>query len=213
MSKKTVEVLIASGNANKIEEFRVILKNYPVSVISPRDLVSRGVVSSPPPEVDEAADNYLDNARLKAKAYFKWSSMPVLADDSGLEVVDLDNRPGVLSARYAGEGATEDQKMDKVLAELAQLTSTAIKPLSRQASFRCALVYIDSQGQCYTSQESMPGVILREKVGNGGFGYDPIVHINELGKTLAEIDFETTCTVGFRARATRALFDQLALSA
>lgn len=200
------EVLIASSNRNKILEFQTILKDYPFVFLSPKDLVSRGYCAAP--EVDETADSYLGNARLKAQAYFKWAQMPVLADDSGLEVEDLDNRPGIYSARYAGVDANDDQNISKLLGELAAIEQGG-QVLERRAKFRCALVYIDAHGEEFTAQSNMPGVVLRERVGEGGFGYDPVIRIDALSKTLAQVDFQTTCKIGFRALAAKSLFESL----
>jgi len=134
--------------------------------------------------------------------------MPAIGDDSGLEISALGGRPGVFSARYAGEGASDKVRMAKVLAELAEL-ELAAPGLDRRACFRCTLVLAYPNGAVLWAEGELKGTILYEPRGDKGFGYDPIVLIDELGQTLAEVDFSITCENGFRARAARELFGKL----
>src|SRR5690606_30619315 len=102
----------------------------------------------------------------------------------------------------------DEQNISKLLGELSKLEQAG-QVLQRKASFRCALVYIDGSGEEFTAQSTMPGVVLPERQGEGGFGYDPVIKIDALGKTLAQIDFQTTCKIGFRALAAKSLFECL----
>lgn len=199
------EILAATGNADKIKELGTIAEEFSITLISPAELALREGLASPP-EVEETENTYFGNAMLKAKAYARWSGIPSLADDSGLEVAALKGAPGVHSARYAGEGASAEDRWRKVLAELEKLQNPA---LDRSAAFRCSLVLFYPEGMSLSAEGSLAGRILESPQGEGGFGYDPIVHITELGKTLAEIPFSETCRIGFRAKAARELFNSL----
>ena len=197
-----MRVLGATSNKYKLAEIRSVAGRFGVEVVSPEELEGEA------PDVEETGETYEDNARLKSRAYFEWSGIPSLADDSGLEVLALDNRPGVHSARYAGESTSFSEKMRFLLGELHEIEQrTGIR--ERRAAFQCCLVLSYSGGELVTSA-SLPGHILDEPRGDGGFGYDPIVFIDEFGATLAEVDYELTVTRGFRARAAENLFAKLA---
>ncbi len=201
------EILAATSNSDKIRELRTIAQEFSISLLSPDDLVRMHSLP-PPPDVEEYHETYFGNAGLKAEAYAAWSGMPSLADDSGLEVAALGGEPGVRSARYAGEGASAEARWRKVLSEL-ELMSQSNSDIDRSACFHCSLVMAYPDGASLSSSGTLPGEILKEPSGTGGFGYDPIVYIPELGKTLAEIPFSETCRIGFRAQAARDLFGQL----
>ena len=201
------EVLAATGNKNKIDELSTIAEPFSISVLSPKQFAEKHLLEAPP-EVDETASTFAGNALLKAKAYAAWSGIPALADDSGLEVAALGGAPGVLSARYGGVGASDKDRWEKVLVELASLTKKNPE-VSRDARFCCHLVLYYPSGAVLESVGELRGTILEEPRGSGGFGYDPIVYITELGKTLAEMEFAQTCRLGFRAKAARTLFEQL----
>ncbi len=199
------ELLAATSNADKIRELATIADEFSIKLLTPAELAAREGVSAPP-EVEETEETYYGNALLKAKAYAQWSGMPSLADDSGLEVAALGGAPGVHSARYAGEGASAETRWRKVLSELEKLQDSS---LDRSACFRCSLVLCYPDGALLSAESILPGEILESPQGDGGFGYDPIVYIPELGKTLAEIPFSETCRIGFRAKAARELFTSL----
>jgi non-canonical purine NTP pyrophosphatase (RdgB/HAM1 family) len=126
-------LLLASANQGKLRELRTILAGLPVELVG---LTEAGL--GDPPEVEETGDTFLENARIKARAYAAWSGRAAVADDSGLEVDALGGAPGVRSARYAGEGAGDRANLDKLLAALA-----GVPPERRTARFRCAAVLVD----------------------------------------------------------------------
>lgn len=200
-------LLVASNNPNKALELQTVGRKYGLELISPQQLVSEKKLE-PPPVVKEDADDYCGNALIKAKAFALWSGYPALGDDSGLEVVSLNGRPGVHSARYAGEGKSDKVRIGKLLDEFRE-ASRHNPELDRTAFFRCSLVLFYPNGAQLAAEASLQGRLLDTPRGNGGFGYDPVILIDELGKTLAEIDFEVTCDKGFRAKAAKILFEKL----
>ena len=196
-------ILAASGNSNKIAELATVADEYGLLLLTPQQVIDEQELA-PPPKVEETAETYYGNALLKAQAYTEWSGLPSLADDSGLEVSALDGRPGVRSARYAGEDTPHSLKMEKLLAELAEARNA-----DRSARFYCSIVLAYPNGALLSAEGELRGRVLEAPRGNGGFGYDPIICIDSLGKTLAEVDFSVTCDIGFRSNAARRLFDEL----
>lgn len=196
------QFLAATNNPHKFRELSTVAAEFGVEMLAPQDL---GL--GPAPEVDETGVTYLENAALKARAYFDWAKIPAIADDSGLEVQALDNRPGVRSARYGGEGLSDRERIEKLLVELAELPEE--KKQMKQACFRCCLVCCLPEQPILISESSLCGRILTKPQGSAGFGYDPIVYFEEFGATLAEFDFEQTCKLGFRGQALRQLLQIL----
>jgi XTP/dITP diphosphohydrolase len=147
-------------------------------------------------DVDETGTTFLENARLKADFYSHLTGLATLGDDSGLEVMALQNRPGVFSARYAGPGASDDERIAKLLAELDSIPD-------RRARFVSA-VCLSCAGRAVGAFTGMVrGEILPVKKGDHGFGYDPIFFYPPLGKTFAELSLEDKNRVSHRARALR----------
>ncbi len=151
-------------------------------------------------EVDETGDSYAANALLKAQAYAAASGLPVLADDSGLEVDALAGQPGIRSARYGGPGLTDEQRVALLMDRLATVPSAA-----RTARFRCALALQEPGGRLWQADGTVEGVITTEPRGENGFGYDPIFLLPELGRTAAELTEEEKNRLSHRARALAAL--------
>ena len=187
------KVLLASNNAHKIKEIRAILGDF-FDIVSLREA---GVESDP----EETGKTFEENARIKAVAGMKASGMPCISDDSGLEVLALDCRPGVMSARYAGSHGDDAANNEKLLAELADKTD-------RSARYVCVICMafpdgreLEARGECY-------GEILKEKRGSGGFGYDPLFYFPQFGKTFAEISAEEKNEVSHRNAALKA-FEKL----
>ena len=184
-------LLLATRNLGKKCEMQDLLsENLPsLHLISLTDV---GVLD----EVEENGATFQENARLKADFYSRLTGLDTLGDDSGLEVMALENRPGVFSARYAGAGASDDQRIAKLLAELGDSQD-------RRARFVTA-VCLSRAGHPLKSFSGMVrGEILREKKGNNGFGYDPLFYYPPLGKTFAELSLEEKNRVSHRARALR----------
>ncbi len=181
------EVVLATGNKGKIREFSGLLEGLFEKVLSLNDLGS-------PPEITEDGLTFRDNALKKARVIAAYSGKPALADDSGLEVEALGGRPGVYSARYAGEGATDRDNIVKLLLELGNAGN-------RKARFVCVLALVTPDGREITAEGQCEGVILNEPRGRGGFGYDPVFFLPEHGKTMAEIPAELKNKISHRARA------------
>jgi XTP/dITP diphosphohydrolase len=201
------QLLVASNNPHKARELQTVGRKFGMELLSPKQLVNEKGFG-PPPVVDEDADDYRGNALIKAKAFALWSGYPALGDDSGLEVMGLGGRPGVHSARYAGDGASDQVRIAKLLDEFKR-ASVNNPSIDRTAFFRCSLVLAYPNGAQLVADASLQGRILDTPRGNEGFGYDPIILIEDLGKTLAEVDFEITCEKGFRAKAAKLLFEKL----
>jgi XTP/dITP diphosphohydrolase len=191
----TNEIVLATGNKGKIKEFSGLLKGVFGRILSLNDLES-------PPEVVEDGKTFRENALKKAHAVAAYSGIPALADDSGLVVDALGGKPGVYSARYAGEGATDRDNIAKLLSELRSIEN-------RKARFVCVLALVTPEGKEIVTEGACEGVILTEPRGEGGFGYDPVFFLSELGKTMAEIPPELKNRLSHRARAAESLIKLL----
>ena len=193
MSRPTL--LLASANQGKLRELRTILAGLPVELVG---LTEAGL--GDPPEVEETGDTFLENALLKARAYAGWSGLAAVADDSGLEVDALDGAPGVRSARYAGQGASDQANLDKLLSALE-----GVPPERRTARFRCAAVLVDPDVGKWHAEAAWEGRILEAPRGASGFGYDPVFLPDGWELTSAEVDQATKDAASHRGKAFRAL--------
>ena len=183
-------LLVATGNAGKLREFRRLLDG--IDIVSPADLALTL-------EVEESGATFAANARLKAEAYAAAAGLPALADDSGLEVDALDGAPGVHSARYGGTGLNHSQRCDLLLQSLAGHP----RPAQRAARFRCVLVAVAADGRQCQAEGVCEGRIARAPQGSGGFGYDPIFCLPDLGRTMAELSASEKDRISHRGRALR----------
>jgi len=200
-------ILAATGNEHKLLELATVAETFGIEIISPRKLQEeKGLPQYP--DVEETADAYRENALLKARAFSEWAGMPALGDDSGLEVAALGNEPGVHSKRYAGDNASDIDRCNKILEELKKIEE-ASGQVDRSACFRCSLALVYPNGATLFADSILEGEVLYQPRGLAGFGYDPIVFLFDLGCTLAEVDFDVTCTEGFRARAAKDLFEEI----
>lgn len=193
-------VVIATNNAHKASEIAAAL---PFESWEFKTLGEMGIASDP----DETETTFEGNARIKALAARAASEgVAVLADDSGLEVDALDGAPGVFSARYAGEHASDEDNNDKLLAELA-----GVRDEERTARFVCTLVFIDEDGSERVARGTVEGRIGRAPRGDGGFGYDPLFwpDVFDGKKTLAEVPQSEKTAVSHRGNALRDLKSQL----
>ncbi len=195
---------MASSNAGKLRDFAAAAAVFGVEIA-----VLPGLKEVPPPEEDGATFNA--NARLKAEAYSRARpGLLVLADDSGLEVDALDGAPGVRSARYAEDAGLGDGAMDhrNNLYLLEQLRARrAEEPWA--ARYRCVLAVARDGVTLRMADGAVEGEIVAEPRGTGGFGYDPLFWLLELGKTMAEIDLETKQRLSHRGRALQALLETM----
>jgi XTP/dITP diphosphohydrolase len=189
-------IVVATRNAGKLREFRDLLLPLKCTVLGLAEL-------SLDAEIEESGESFAENARLKAIGYSRLTRFPVLADDSGLEVAALGGAPGIHSARYAGAGASDADRIHKLLAEIEKTGG------SREARFVCALalaqegmVLRESEGECL-------GAIIDEPRGTNGFGYDPIFLFPTLGKTFAELNEAEKNQESHRAKAVASLLRQL----
>lgn len=180
-----MKIVAASGNQGKIREFKEILDGFEIA--SARDM---GIAV----EIEENGASFEENCLIKARAISKLCRLPVLADDSGLCVDALGGRPGIYSARYAGENATDLQRMEKLLAELDGAAD-------RSAKFVSVTALVMPDGTELTARGEVHGRILSEISGDGGFGYDPIFYSDELGKSFGTASEEEKNSVSHRGRA------------
>ncbi|MCE5203164.1 MAG: RdgB/HAM1 family non-canonical purine NTP pyrophosphatase [Coriobacteriales bacterium] len=193
-------VIIASTNAGKVAEIRSALSTPGWAFITVEDL------GAEPLEVQETGETFLDNARLKAKAYAQHFGMPALADDSGLEVDALRGAPGVRSARYAGEPGDDRANNARLLSEMEGVPEEA-----RTARFRSVVVLAWPQGRELVAGGVCEGRIGFRPVGTHGFGYDPLFLPDATpGRAMAELDLAEKNTISHRGAALRKLHDLLA---
>jgi len=184
-------LVIATTNPGKADEIRDVLKNFPVNIKSLADF-------GPIPPVVEDGDTFDDNAYKKASFVAKVLGLPALADDSGLVVDALGGAPGVYSARYAGEDATDRQRYTKLLAEMKGETN-------RKAAFECVLSIAVPPGPALTYEARCEGIIAEAPVGENGFGYDPVFYYPPLEKTFGQLNREEKSRVSHRGKALQEL--------
>jgi XTP/dITP diphosphohydrolase len=188
------KIVLASGNAGKIREIVELFSDLNTEIVpqSALDIVS--------PE--ETGTTFVENALLKARYAADQSGFPALADDSGIVVDALDGRPGVYSARYAGPGATDEQNVDLLLEELADVDDE-----HRGGGFHCAavLAFPGDEIEPIIAEGSWRGTILRQRLGEGGFGYDPVFLDIPANKTGAQMTRDEKNTVSHRGKAFREL--------
>jgi XTP/dITP diphosphohydrolase len=191
-------ILFATSNRGKVADVRSFVGGERYAILSPEQIVGRGE----PPAVEEGVSSYRENAALKAVAYLGWSGLPSIGDDTGLEVEALGGAPGIISARYAGVGASPRENTEKLLALLSGESN-------RRALFRAVVVLVTPAGVRYEAEGILHGAIVREPRGGGGFGYDNVFEVEGTGQTLAELKEAGSGVVTHRHRALRALFEQL----
>jgi len=185
------KLLLATENPAKVQEYSLLLQGIPYEIVT---LADGGIDQV----VDETGATLEENATLKAKAYASVSNLLTLADDSGLEVAALGGAPGALSRRYAGEGVSDRERIDFLLAKLS-----GIPWEERNARFRCMIAIASADGEVALFQGECPGIIAFEPKGENGFGYDPIFYLPQLGKTMAELSIEEKNEVSHRGQAAR----------
>lgn len=201
-------LVIATRNAGKTKEFRAAFAALGVEVKDLSDV--EGV-----PDIEETGTTFEENARIKATAVADIVGLPVLADDSGLRVDALDGAPGVYSARYSGEGATDAKNNEKLVRELSAIGATAAvagggpEALST-GRFVCSLVLYDpADGSEAKAEGAVEGYILTERRGEGGFGYDPLFWVPAHGKSMAELTVAEKNAISHRGDALRKLIGML----
>jgi len=186
------KLLIASNNAHKLQELREVLAGVPFDLVAPADV---GLNLTVP----EDGATYAENATRKARAFAAASGLLTLADDSGLEVQALGGRPGLRSARYAGEGAPNARRIAKLLGELANVPWE-----QRQARFVCVMAIATPGGEVHLCAGECAGSITFSPRGEGGFGYDPVFFLPEHNQTMAELPAAVKNQISHRGRAGQA---------
>lgn len=188
------KVVLATGNAGKIREIRDLFADLDVEIVAQSELG----IESP----EETGVTFVENALLKARHAADSAGLPAMADDSGIVVDALDGRPGVYSARYAGEGATDDDNLNLLLEELKDVPNE-----QRGGGFHCAavLAWPGNERSPVIAEAVWRGTILHERRGAGGFGYDPVFLDPESGKTGAELSRDEKNGVSHRGKAFRKL--------
>ena len=190
MISKTQKLLLATNNSGKVCELREMLGDLPFELVGLADFPA--VI-----EVEETGLTFNENARLKASGYALQAGLIALADDSGLEVEALGNRPGVLSARYGGENSSFAEKMAKLLGELDKTGDE-----KRRARFVCSMAVADAAGNIlYSSEGVCEGKIAANPRGTGGFGYDPLFVPDGFDETFGELSEGIKRQISHRARA------------
>lgn len=179
------DIVIASSNKGKINDFKVIFSDY--NVIGINDLIEDF-------DVEETGTTFEENARLKSEAAAKLLNKTVIADDSGLEVDALDGAPGVYSARFAGESKDDHANIDKLLQEMENQTD-------RSARFVCVISMTNSEGKTETFRGTVNGEITLTRIGENGFGYDPVFYVPNKNKTMAQLTAEEKSEISHRRKA------------
>ena len=185
------KLLLATNNQAKVYEYRSLLRNPAYELVT---LAEEGITTV----VDEVGESLEENARLKATSLATESQLLALADDSGLEVDALGGEPGRLSARYAGEGASDGDRVNYLLSRLK-----GIPWPERSARFRCVIAIATPDGELEFCSGECRGIITFEPKGKYGFGYDPVFYLPQLDKTMAELPLEIKNQVSHRGQAAR----------
>ena len=189
----TVKLLVATNNPGKVREYRELLAGLPMEVTWPGEL---GLNL----RVDETGETFEENATLKARLFAKASELMTLADDSGLVVDALGGAPGVRSARYAGPGATDEDRYLLLLRRMQDVPDG-----HRQARFRCVIAVASPVGEVWMAEGVCEGVISRRPRGSRGFGYDPVFYVPDHGRTMAELPEEKKNRISHRALAAQGI--------
>jgi len=192
------KIVLASGNAGKVREINNLLAEHGIEVVPQTEFDV--------PEAIEDGLTFVENALKKARHAAKLTGLPAIADDSGIEVDALNKRPGIYSARYSGEGATDTKNNEKMLAELQDVTQE-----NRTARYWCVMVYLESENDPtpIITQGSLEGKIMTAPQGDGGFGYDPIFWLPEQNCAAAELSLAAKNKISHRAIALNALAKKL----
>ena len=189
------KIILATGNQGKVRELNAMLKSH-YSIVSQKDLQVE--------EVPETGSSFIENALIKARNASFQTNLPALADDSGLEVEALDGDPGIYSARYAGEKATDEDNISKLILNMEQHQN-------RSARFCCAMVFVKNAEDTkpIIIEKYWNGEILREAIGNNGFGYDSIFYLPDLKCSSAQLEPEKKNLLSHRGQALNELLRHL----
>jgi XTP/dITP diphosphohydrolase len=192
-----MDIIIATSNQNKLKEFKALLKDHKVRILSLKDFPQI-------PAVVEDGKNFYENALKKATTVARLTGKLTIADDSGIEVEALGGKPGVYSSRFAGEDASDEENNARLLKELQ-----GIPPDKRGSCFKCVLVIAKPEGETAFVEGECRGIIIEELRGHYGFGYDPLFLVPEYNKTFSEITPEEKNKISHRAKALKKLLKLL----
>lgn len=192
-----MKIIFASKNSGKIKEVKEIFAETSFEIFSLLDYEIE--------DIDETGSTFEENAKIKAETVFKKFTLPVIADDSGLCVENLDDRPGVFSARYSGENASTEKNIIKLLGELEKYSQP------HSAKFVCCAMFFDGE-KYLTEFGEVKGEIVFEKRGSNGFGYDPVFYLPQFNKTMAELDSDLKNKISHRGIAFRKLHERILIN-
>ena len=186
-------IVLASHNLNKAQEIQMLLGNQ-------FHVIPQQAFDIPP--IEETGSTFEENALLKAKAVYDITGLPVIGDDSGLEVVALNNQPGVYSSRFAGDNASDDDNIDKLLKKMHNIPTE-----KRTARFRCVVAFLgtSSDDQPVFFEGEWAGYIAKERTGKNGFGYDPVFVDLQSNLTAAELESDQKNKISHRGMAMQSL--------
>ena len=190
-----LKIILASNNAHKLKEIKDILKDYPIEIVTPRD---EGIII---PEVEENGNTYKDNALIKARSIASLTNLPVFADDSGLEIKAMDNKPGIYSARYAESFGGHQKAFIEIW--------NNIKDKDKSARFVCHLALLNIKDEPLFFEGEVKGEISLKQSGNSGFGYDPIFIPEGYEKSFGELNEDIKNHISHRANALRNMIQYL----
>lgn len=189
--------VVASRNRGKLSEIREILKGFDLQIVSMEEV---GIFE----DIEEYGSTFEENALIKAREICRRTGEMVMADDSGLEVDYLNGAPGIYSARFAGEGASDEDKNNKLLSLLRDVPFE-----KRSARFVCVIAVVFPDGESFTVKGTCEGFIGLETKGDHGFGYDPLFFMPEYGMTTAQMEPEQKHEVSHRGKALRLMVKEL----
>ena len=187
------KIVFATTNEGKVKEIKEILKDFPVEVVSMKEM---GITA----DIEENGTTFEENSLIKARALAKLTGLPALADDSGLEVDYLNGEPGIYSARYLGRDTDYDYKNNYIIDKLS-----GAKGEDRSARFVCVISLVLPDGREFVERGVVEGLIGYEQKGENGFGYDPIFYLPEYGKTSAELPPDEKNKISHRGKALTAM--------
>ena len=187
------KIVFATANEGKVKEIKEILKDFPIEVMSMKDM---GITA----DIEENGDTFEENSLIKARALVKLTGLPALADDSGLEVDYLNGEPGIYSARYLGRDTDYDYKNNYIINKLSEAQDK-----ERSARFVCVISLVLPDGREFVERGVVEGLIGYEQRGENGFGYDPIFYLPEYGKTSAELSPYEKNKISHRGKALSAM--------
>ena len=187
------KIVFATANEGKVKEIKEILKDFPIEVVSMKEM---GITA----DIEEDGTTFEENSLIKARALSKLTGLPALADDSGLEVDYLNGEPGIYSARYLGRDTDYDYKNNYIINKLSEAQDK-----ERSARFVCVISLALPDGREFVERGVVEGLIGYEQKGENGFGYDPIFYLPEYGKTSAELSPEEKNKISHRGKALSAM--------